>query len=282
MPVQKVHEGEEWAYRKARNPFQKCRIIKAPVQGGNARIQVEFEDGPSEGQREWVARRMLKAPWAKRGEFQRIEQWWSNARARAGAIPQLELDAASLILDATMQGVGDIRDGGSGILSTASLSALEELLGGRVDHECLNGALEDGGRSYLPWPALRDLAKVQAATNPRPILAYVENESTRAAELDAHQRQLDALAPSRPAIPSQQILDFEQATRESWDTARLWCGEDALGKWSDIGTLRDELERISGILGRTLDALDASGQKYQSRRLRREAGTAFLGKGWDR
>lgn len=271
MAVESIAEGEVWAFRKAGGPLEEVTILKVVSQSGNSRVRVQFEDGPSVGQAQWVSRRMLKAPWSLGEEYLARERRWDEARKSAALVPEYEIDAAAIILDATIDGL-IASDRGHGILAVRDVPALLELVS-PLDHPSFHEGFTEEGTRFLPWPAMQIIAKECARSLPSQALREIEAQASDWAEHDQHMRNLNALSTwsggERPFTKEDANL------KRAWDLAREWCGAEAADKWVEIEQLRAENLRLAKLLAQALDALEGAGKTYQANRLRGQAGRAF-------
>lgn len=94
MATLPIAEGEIWAYRKAKGRLKPVTILKVTSQSGTGRVRIQFQEGDSEGQAEWVHRRILKAPWDDREAFLEHERRWTELRQAENLIPKTDSDAA--------------------------------------------------------------------------------------------------------------------------------------------------------------------------------------------
>ena len=271
MVVEPIAEGEVWAFRKASGRLEEVTILKVMSQSGNSRIRIQFEDGPSAGQVQWVSRRMLKAPWSLGEEYLARERCWDEARNRAASVPEYETDAAAIILDATVDGL-IASDHGHGILKVRNMPALLELLE-PLDHPSFHEGFTEEGSRFIPWPAMQAIAKDRARSAPDQALREIEAQASDWAEHEQHLRNLNALStwPDNERPLSKEDVNLQRA----WGLAREWCGAEAAGMWAETEQLRAENLRLAKLLAQALDALAAAGSTYQANRLRGQAGEAF-------
>ena len=275
MAILPIAEGERWAYRQAKGPLQEVTILKVTSQSGNSRVRIQFEDGESEGQAEWVFRRMLKVPWDQGEALLEHERLWESARNWGEPITDNELTAAQIILDETI----DAAIAGPysyGLLAVHDRSALEELVQIPLPGPQSPGAFEENGIQYLPWPAMRDVALVQARALPQVLLEYVERAAVELAESDSRFRQLTALDGFPRPLGLDQSREFDEERRRYLNQIRQWCGEEALGKWDEILYLRGDNARLAGLMNEALMVLEKAGRERDAKRLRRQLGYPFI------
>lgn len=271
--MEPIAEGERWAYRKGRLPFEETTVLKVISQSGHRKVRVQFEDGPNAGEIEWVGRQYLKALWERRAIFVEREQLWARAKSQAWNQPTSVREAAALVITETVD-EALAYDRSHGILRTSNLQALGEFA--QITPSALldGGGFEEEEYTYLPWPAMQTIAVVKCTKSPAAVLDMVEREA------DAWGQMAVDSGYYKP-LSRRQVVDLEQPFPEyetqklSWDVIRDWCGQPALEQWSDLARLRAENARLIDILERALKHLENTDKKYYASRLRGEAGRAF-------
>ena len=246
MAMLPIAEGERWAYRQAKGPLQEVTILKVASQSGNCRVRIQFEDGDSEGQAEWVFRRMLKVPWDQGKALLEHERLWEAARKWGKPIASSELSAAEIVVDETI----DSAVAGPhsyGLLAVHDRSALEHLVQIPLPDPHSPGAFEEDGTEYLPWPTMLEVALVQARATPQVLLEYVERAAVELAESDSQFRQLNARDGFPRPLGLDQAREFDEERRRYLNQIRQWCGQEALDKWDEVWHLRGEVERLTEI-----------------------------------
>lgn len=268
-----IGEGERWAYRKGRLPFEEATVVKVVSQSGHRKVRVQFEDGPNAGETQWVGRQYLKAPWEQRDAFIERERRWSAAKRQAWDVPASVCEAVRLIVDEVMDDALAY-DMSHGLLRTNNLALLSELTQ-QPESELLGDlGFEEEGFTYLPWPAMKIVAIAKCQANPAAVLDMVERDVESWGQLAAD------IGYYKP-FSGRKLVDLEQPFPEyetqklAWDVIRAWCGQPALSQWTALARVRADNARLSGILGRALDALERAGDYNTSSSLRREAGRAF-------
>ena len=139
-----------------------------------------------------------------------------------------------------------------------------------------DGAFEEDGSLYLRWPALLDVARMQAKTAPQVLLEYVEREAAVLLSQDQKHRQLEAFSALSSPHGYVQHGEYVEERRRYLNRIREWCGEDALGKWDEILYLRGDNARIAGIMNKALNVLEKAGKERDAKRLRRELGYPYI------
>lgn len=273
MAMHPIVEGERWAYRKAKGPLQEVTVLKVSSQSGNKRVRIQFEDGDVEGQTEWVARRMLQVPWVGRETFLEHEHRWAELRQAGRAIPKTDLAAADVILGETFD-LDVASPHLHGLLQVGDLSALKRFMQGAQLHT--DEAFEEDGSLYLRWPAMLDVARMQAKVAPQVLLDYVEREAVALLNEDQKDRQLEAFSALSSPPGYIEHREYVEERRRYLNRIRERCGEDALGKWDEILYLRGDNARIAGIMNKALNVLEQAGKERDAKRLRRELGYPYI------
>ena len=258
MAVEAIAEGEVWAYRKAPNPPIEVTIVKVVSQSGNAKVRIQFDDGPKAGQIEWVSRRSLKAPWARVDKFLELERRWQEFRDAGSSASRSVLDATGCIIEEVV---------GSGVAWGKAWGIL-----GVKDYDALSGAVPEilpviGGQScitegdihYFAWPTARDVAKGLARTHAERLLDFVEDEAPGWFDLDLASNGENGWARSMIA---------------AFEIIRSWCGE-APTMQLEIRALRKNNARLADYLEKTLNVLERTGDPYFGYHAKRIRNAAF-------
>lgn len=268
-----IVEGERWAYRKGRLPFEEATVLKVASQSGHRKVRVQFEDGPNAGESQWVGRQYLKAKWDERQAFVDREQRWAKAKSGRWGVPLGLACAAALVITESMDdALACDRD--HGILQTNDASLLCQLLQLTESQLFVEGSFDEEGVTYLPWPAMKTVAMAKCRVNPEAVLDALERDVAFWGE------SADNFGYYKP-MSSRQVIDLDEPWPEyetqkiAWDIVRGWCGESALAQWTTLGRVRADNARLSEILGRALNALERAGDERTASSLRREAGRAF-------
>ena len=275
MSILLIAEGERWAYRKAKGPLQEVTILKVTSQSGNSRVRIQFEDGESEGQAEWVFRRMLKVPWDQGEALLEHERLWEAARNWGEPISDSELTAAQIILDETI----DAAIAGPysyGLLAVRDRPALVELAQIPLPGPQSLGAFEENGTEYLPWPTMREVALSRARSEPQILLECVEQEVAQLAESISRYRQAESGRGFLSAEAQTQFRESNDERKRCLNVIRQWCGQEALDKWDEIRHLRGEVERLTGVVQRALTIIEKSDNKSLAKQLRLQLGYPFI------
>lgn len=260
MAVEPIAEGERWAYRKAPDPPLEVTVVKVVSQSGKANVRVQFEDGAQAGQITWVTRRSLKVPWEQRDEFVALERCWEAFRA-AGREPSRSAREATGIVIEGVVGSQVAWVKAWGVLGVRDMDSLTSLVPEVIS--VWTDSIEEDGINYFPWPASLDAAKALAEMRPASVLEHVELEESLWIEMDR-----DAGGEA----------EWAKTMISACDLARSWCGEIALGKWSEVENLRKDNARLHELLEKALNVMERLKDDYytyHAKRLRGEAGRAF-------
>lgn len=270
-----IADGETWAFRKGKRPLQRVTILKVTSQNGRSRVRIQFEEGELEGQAEWVHRRMLKTLWTGRQAFLEHEHRWTELRQAESTIPKTDLDAAEVILEETFD-LDVASPHLHGVLRVHDLQALKTFMQGVPLHA--EGAFDEDNLLHLLWPAMLEVARLQANVVPQILLEYVEREAAELFTEDQRQRQLEAFSAlsGPPSYGHAQHREFVEERRRYLNRIREWCGQDSIGKWDEIQYLRGDNARIAGLMQEALVALEKAGSDRDVKRLRRELGYPFI------
>lgn len=267
----KANPGETWGYRVGRKlctPLSPVEVLGLPEK---RRVSIRHLDGPQAGEQEAVPLQRLVVPWEHAEDFMEDERrlkavydtpWGEYGTLELEAILTVATGAFDYPLYYITPGYGEETPG---VLTSAFFPTLAETVG-MTEEELLdlpNAYVDRAGVYRAPFVAAVEITKRYCQHDPANVL-----EGTRMLE-----EQLEAMAstahlPFGLPVDHAYAADNMRRVRPALDLLRSWCGGEALEEWSEIETLRAEIDRLQELIENIADQIHQAGNRELAKRLR--------------
>lgn len=279
MEMLQVVVGQHYGYREHahtyEDPISRVEAVKlGPPK--SRRVKVAWAEGENEGLEKWVPQIRLVVRWDEVEAFLRDEECLLAAwRASGDAHGSTEWKAVKEVMFA-LPGEVDVS-----LCWTASdeLLEMENVQVGAAQlgldpQELLAepyAYVDRFGHYFAPFPVARRAARICCQRFTREVLTRIDREekAIREAILSGYYE-----SPGPTGIE----FDISRERASEWlhekdpiyARIRDWCGETAVSEFNELAALRDEIERLRGLVGSAASWLENLGQKAKANSLRRD------------
>ncbi len=267
----KANPGEVWGYRVGRKlcaPLSPVEVVTPPAK---RRVLIRHVEGPQAGEQEDVPLQRLVVPWTEAADFMEDERQLKAVYDTPwGDYGTLELEAVLTVANGAFEyplyyvtpGYGEEPPG---VLTSSFFPSFAEAIG-MTEEELLefpNAYVDRAGVYRAPFVATVEITKRYCQHDPTNVL-----EGTQILE-----DQLEALAstahfPFGMPVDHAYAADNIRRVRPALDLLRTWCGGEALDEWSEIETLRAEVDRLQELIENIADQIHRAGNADLAKRLR--------------
>lgn len=267
----KANPGETWGYRVGRKlgiPLSPVEVLGIP---GKRRVVIRHLEGAQAGEQEEVPLQRLVVPWDEAADVMEDERrlktvydtpWGDYGMVELDAVRTVATGAFDFPLYIITPGYGEEPPG---VLYSAFFPTLADAVG-MSEEELLslpNAFVSRSGTYWAPFVAAVEITKRYCQHDPANVL-----EGTQMLE-----EQLETLAstahfPFGMPVDHAYAADNLRRVRPSLDLLRSWCGGEALEEWSEIETLRAEIDRLQELIENIAAQIREAGNPELATRLR--------------
>ncbi len=267
----KANPGEMWGYRVGRKlctPLSPVEVVASPEK---RRIRIRHVEGPQAGEQAEVPLQRLVVPWAGAADFMEDERrlkvvydtpWGDQGLVELEAVRTVATGAFDYPLYIITPGYGEEPPG---VLYSAFFPALAETVG-MTEEELLdlpNAFVDSNGTYWAPFVAAVEITKRYCQHDPGNVLDGTQLVQDQLEEL-ASTAHFSFGMPVDHAYAADNI----RRVRPALDLLRTWCGGEALEEWSEIETLRAEVDRLQDLIENIADQIQQAGNPALAKRLR--------------
>lgn len=281
--------GRHFAYReRARSPgepVQPVEVVKEEPPRSN-KAKVRRLDGEYEGLEEWIPKVRLVAPWEEAEALLEDERRMFEALDSTGDVyDTVPYKAVRMVFIALPPGEGSdsvffgYKAIESELLNIEDLDAAQKRLGLSAEELLAepHSYVDRFGEYKAPFEVAVKVAKHCCRTFTQDVLRYAQ------AEEDALK---DAVVSGYYAFPERRYRSWrdkdgfeilrtraeERLAEEKpiFDLIREWCGQDAVGEFRQVLELREEVDRLRGLMTDTVRWLRDAGHPVKAALLRKQ------------
>lgn len=245
--------GRSYAFRERVTTGAPIRRVKlVDIVGRRGKIKIRYEDEPHEGLEEYVSTRNMIVPWGEVRALLRDEKRHAALVEDLSWPDRVNRQAADAVITASGE---DVWAGENGILvgDPAAIERLMQRAGLAPNLSELHplAFVDRKDRAFVPFAGTEALARAFAAAEPETVTMAIEDQEA--------EWKHGGYGPG-----DRYLHDMLREHAPAFAVARTWAGFD-----SEIKMLREEIERLRGLLYSAAMTLQRSGEEREGRRIER-------------